>query len=205
FDEHVQPNDHPNESHLSANDSGGAIFLNDSGDGVWKLAGINYAVDDLYAMPDIASEFAAAIFDARGYYTYDGTNFTLISGPDPVPTGFYDSRISSELAWIGSVIATPQVGFEGNFLTLTYNKLLVPNSDLTYTVEQSSDLMNWTTATTQDEPGAVTGDIQVIKAKIPVGAGTHLFARLRVTRPPPPPATNLHSPAAPVKMVPIDD
>jgi hypothetical protein len=202
FDEHVQPNDHPNESHLSSGDSGGAIFLKDSDDGLWKLAAINYAVDDLYTVPDLATDFVAAIFDARDYYSYDGTNFTLISGAAPVPTGFYGSRISSELAWICSVIATPQVGFEGNFLTLTYNKLVVPASDLTYTVEQSGDLVNWSTATTQDEPGAITGDLQVIKAKIPVGAATHLFARLRVTRPA---ANNLHLPATPVKMVPVND
>ena len=50
FDQHVQPNDRPNESHLSVGDSGGAVFLNDNG--VWKLAGINYAVDDLYTAPD---------------------------------------------------------------------------------------------------------------------------------------------------------
>ena len=202
FDEHVQPNDHANESHLSSGDSGGAIFLNDSGDGLWKLAAINYAVDDLYTMPDVNSQFVAAIFDARGYYTYDGINFTLIGGAAPVPTGFYGSRVSSELAWICSVIATPQVGFEGNFLTLTYSKLLVPDTAVTYTVEQSSDLVSWSTATTQDEPGGVTGDLQIIKAKIPVGPATHLFARLRVTRPA---ATNLHLPAAPVKVVPVND
>jgi hypothetical protein len=31
FDQHTQPNDRPNESHLSAGDSGGAVFLNDRG------------------------------------------------------------------------------------------------------------------------------------------------------------------------------
>lgn len=183
FDQHVQPNDHPNECHLSTGDSGGAIFLNDPTDNTWKLAGINFAVDDLYTTSQESSKFNAAIFDARGFYDYDGTNFTLITGNSPVPTGFYDSRISSELAWIGSVIADPQVGREGNFLTLTYLKLLVPASDLVYTVEQSSDLVSWSTATTQDEAGAVAGDLQTIKAKIDTGTSSHLFARLRVTRP----------------------
>lgn len=183
FDEHVQPDDHPNESHLSGGDSGGAIFLHDADDGLWKLAAINYAVDDLYTAPILSSQFVAAIFDARGYYTYDNTIFTLISGNAPVPTGFYGSRISSELAWICSVIAEPQVGFQGTFLTLTYSRLNVPPSEVTYTVEQSSDLVTWTTATTQDELLSTTGDLQTIKAKIDVGTATHLFARLRVTRP----------------------
>jgi hypothetical protein len=186
FDQPTQPNDHPNESHLSSGDSGGAIFVNDSSDGVWKLAAINFAVDDLYTAPSTDANFVAAIFDARDFYSYDGTTFTLISGDNPVPTGFYGSRISSELAWIGSVIADPQVGREGNFLTLTYWKLMVPVTDLTYTVEESDDLVSWSTATTQDEIVATTGDLEMVKAKIDIGSSTHLFARLRVTRPAPP-------------------
>jgi hypothetical protein len=226
FDQHVQPNDHPSESHLSSGDSGGAIFLNDSSDGVWKLAAINFAVDDLYTAPSTDAKFAAAIFDARDFYSYDGTSFTQISGTNPAPTGFYGSRISSELAWIGSVIADPQVGREGNFLTLTYSKLTVPVTELTYTFEKSDDLVSWSTATTQDEVVATAGDLVTIKAKIDPGTSTHLFARLRVTRPSAPavqparrgnskspivrgahrtPASKLHPPARFIEMVPLDD
>ena len=183
FDQHILPNDHPNESHLSSGDSGGAIFLKDNGDGAWKLAAINYAVDDLYTAPMPSTQFTAAIYDARGFYTFDGATFTQIGGNAPVPTGFYGSRISSELAWICSVMANPQVGREGNFLTLTYTKLLVAPTELTYVVEQSNDLIAWSTAMTQDEPGPTTGDVQTIKAKIDVGTSSALFARLRVTRP----------------------
>ena len=120
----------PNECHLSAGDSGGAIFLNDGG--AWKLAGINYSVDDLYTEPDSHAAFAAAVFDARGYYSYDGTSFTQITGNAPVPTGLYASRISSELAWIGSVIAQARLGREENFLTLTYDRIDAPASDVVY-------------------------------------------------------------------------
>jgi hypothetical protein len=133
FDQHVQAGDHPNESHLSANDSGGAIFLKDAADNVWKLAAINFAVDDLYSAPDLSTAFTAAIFDARDDYSYDGKNFTQLAGAAPVPTGFYGSRISSELPWIGSVIAHPEVGLEEGFVTLTYAKLLIPSSVITYT------------------------------------------------------------------------
>ena len=186
FDQHSLPGDHPNESHLSRGDSGGGLFIND---GEWKLAGINYAVDDLYTAPSSATQFAAAIFDARGYYTSDGKEpptFTQITGDSPMPTGFYASRISSELAWICSVIADPQVGREENFLTLTYARLVAPSTDITYTVEESDDLVSWSTATTQDEIVATSGDLETVKAKIDIGAATHLFARLRVTRPLPP-------------------
>ena len=183
FDQHVLPGDHPNESHLSSGDSGGAIFVKDNSDGAWKLAAINYAVDDLYTAPTASAQFVAAIFDARGFYTFDGATFTQIGGNVPVPTGFYGSRISSELSWICSVIADPKVGREGNFLTLTYTKLLVAPTELTYVVEQSSDLVNWSPADTQDEPGPTVGDVQMIKAKIDTGTSTSFFARLRVTRP----------------------
>jgi hypothetical protein len=184
FDQHVLPNDHPNESHLSSGDSGGAIFINDSG--TWQVAGINYAVDDLYTAPSNDTRFAAAIFDARGFYTSDEKNpptFTQINGIMSVPTGFYSSRLSSELAWICSVIADPQVGLEGNFLTLTYSRLIAPDTDIVYTVEQSSDLVSWSPANTQDETVSTVGDIAKIKAKIDIGTATYLFARLRVTRP----------------------
>jgi hypothetical protein len=211
---------------LSSGDSGGAIFLNDSSDGVWKLAAINFAVDDLYTAPSTIAKFDAAIFDSRDFYTYDGTSFTQISGANPVPTGFYGSRISSELAWIGSVIADPQVGREGNILTLIYSKLTVPVTELTYTVEKSDDLFSWSTATTQDEVMGTVGDLETIKAKIDPGAAMHLFARLRVTRPSAPvvqpakrgnskspitrgarqtPASKLHPPACFIEMVPLDD
>jgi len=181
FDQNGQPTDRPNECHLSRNDSGGGIFLNDNG--TWKLAAISYAVDDLYTAPSTSAQFLAAIFDARDYYSYDGTNFTQITGATPVPTGFYGSRISSELAWICRVIADPQIGMEGNFLTLTYSRLIAPSTDIIYTVEQSEDLVSWSPATVEEDTISTSGDIEKIKAKIDIGTATHLFARLRVARP----------------------
>ena len=91
-----------NEMHMSAGDSGGGQFVLE--DGLWKLAGINYAVDDLFTGSDGSGGFAAAVFDARGFYNQnaDGT-FTLIVGDDPVPTGFYGSRVAAKLSWIESI------------------------------------------------------------------------------------------------------
>lgn len=190
FDQHTQPNDRPNEAHLSTGDSGGAVFLNDGG--VWKLAGINYSVDGyFYARTEtengpVYDQFIAALFDSRGFYYSDempNPTYTLITGNDPVPTGFYSSRISSELPWICSVIADPQVGREGNFLTLTYSKLVAPATEVTYQVEQSTDLVTWSPADTQDQIIGTAGDLQTIKSKIDIGTSTYLFARLSVTRP----------------------
>ena len=184
FDQPVQQSDYPNESHLSSGDSGGAVFLNDGG--VWKLAGINYAVDDLFATASSDTEFTAAVFDARGYYQSDGENpptFTQITGETPVPTGFYASRISSELAWICSKIADPQIGYEQNFLTLTYWRLIAPADEIVYTVQESTDLVSWPPATVQEEIVSTAGDLERVKARIDMGSEHHLFARLSVTRP----------------------
>lgn len=205
FDQNAQPN----ESHLSVGDSGGAVFLKDNG--VWKLAGISFAVDDLYSAPSASTLFNAAIFDARGYYTYAGNNFTQISGAAAIPTGFYASRISSETAWIYSVIdptgdldadkitnlleyalnldpltcdttGLPRVGREGNYVTLTYTKVTTA-TDIGYVVEQSSDLVSWATANTQDEIVSTVGNVQTIKAKVDIGTSSRLFLQLRVSRP----------------------
>ncbi len=89
----------PSEAHLSAGDSGGGVFVFE--DGLWKLAAINYAVDDLYAAPDAGTRFIAAAFDARGYYTPDGLGgFVQIDWNENVPTSFYSTRITPRLAWI---------------------------------------------------------------------------------------------------------
>jgi len=209
FDETGQPGNGPNECHLSSGDSSGGMFINDGS--AWKLAGINYAVDDLYTAADANTRFTAAIFDSRGYYTTDdGTTFTQITGNNPVPTGFYCSRISSELGWIESVIdptgdldgdgipnlmeyalalnpivsdvtGLPQVGHEGNFVTLTYSKVTTA-TDLTYVVQQSSDLVTWQAANAQSQVLATNGSVQTIKAKVDIGTQPQLFLRLQVTR-----------------------
>jgi hypothetical protein len=89
----------PQESHLSAGDSGGAVFLKDGE--VWKLAGINSDVDTFASGPDRGGPYSAVMFDERGSYRSDGT---LVTGTAPVPSGFYAARISSRLQWIYSVI-----------------------------------------------------------------------------------------------------
>ena len=105
-----------NEGHLSSGDSGGGVFVME--DGLWKLAGINYGVDDLYTDADGSGGFAAAVFDARGFYTQndDGT-YSLITGDDPAPTGFYSTRVAARLAWIQSVTGQdPSVLAAENFI-----------------------------------------------------------------------------------------
>ncbi len=94
-----------NEAQLSAGDSGGAVFIKDGK--VWKLAGINYAVEGPYNRTNSGDGFNAAIFDLRGLYvTDDGGGWQLFSGK-PITGNFYATRISSHVNWITNVLATP--------------------------------------------------------------------------------------------------
>lgn len=108
------------EAHLSVGDSGGAVFIQDGG--VWKLAGINYSVDgswDYNAAVD-TKEFNAALFDARGLYVgSDGSGWNLVEAEldeegepidEPVPSGFYATRISSYHGDIAAITGVPEPG-----------------------------------------------------------------------------------------------
>jgi len=203
----------PSEAHLSAGDSGGGVFLQDN-NGVWKLAAINYGVDGpFYTDASGDGQFLAALFDARDLYYQDQTNpphYTLISGTDPVPTGFYSTRISSCLDWIYSAIdptgdadgngipnllqyaldlnspfaqgyGPTQGGFSPGTASLTYRKITTA-TQLQYEVEQSTDLVTWTPVTTQDQVVDTRGNVQTIQANVAVGANTSLFLRLRITQ-----------------------
>ncbi len=97
-----------NECHLSSGDSGGAVFINDGA--VWKLAGVNLAVDGPYNTTNSGPGFDAAIFDERGLYTTNST----VGGWDPVlnvgpaqPGSFYSTRVSAHVPWINSIINGP--------------------------------------------------------------------------------------------------
>ena len=172
-----------NECHLAEGDSGGAAFINDAG--TWKLAGINFAVDGpLYHGAAGEGEFTAALFDARGYYYRDRNGiYVLIEGANPAPTALYPTRISRRLPWIATTVAAPVLAREGTDLTLTYTKFVMPESDLVYRVEQSTDLASWTTAPTTEDAQPPIGSVQIVKARVPVGGTTKLFLRLRISRP----------------------
>jgi hypothetical protein len=92
----------PNEADLAIGDSSSPVFIND-GSG-WKLAGVAAVVDGPFNTTDTGAGFNAAIFDESGLYVQDNGSWTLVSGPGPVPSGFYASRISQRLAWIDSIV-----------------------------------------------------------------------------------------------------
>ena len=54
--------------------------------------------------------------------------------------------------------------------------------ELTYIVEESTDLTNWFTASTVDEMGSPSGSTAIVKAKVDITGLSSLFLRLRTTQ-----------------------
>ncbi len=103
------------ESHLSVGDSGGAVFIDDAG--VWKLAGINFGVDNYFDdNADHSTYYKAALFDVGGTYFNDnplgapGAWTLLPDTPTDLPTAFYSTRISNRVGDINLIIGVPEPG-----------------------------------------------------------------------------------------------
>lgn len=94
------------ESMLSNGDSGGAVFVK-SASGTWKLAGLNFSVDGPFRIRPTSENFLATPFDEGGLYIADNPVFQVPDGAQDVPGVSYASRISSNLAWIRSIIGNP--------------------------------------------------------------------------------------------------
>jgi hypothetical protein len=99
-----------NEGVLSIGDSGGPVFMQEGG--VWKLAGINYAVESAFNTVGTGTGFNAAIFDRGGLYqsTSGGTSgpWSYVT-PDVAnkPASSYSSSIPANSAWIATVVPEP--------------------------------------------------------------------------------------------------
>ena len=100
-----------NEATVASGDSGGGVFIQDGG--IWKLAGINFAVEAAFRTSAGGSTFNAAIFDAGGlYFDFDGSGpnpFLLVPdlAGDQVPS-MYASRVSTHAGWIESTTGVPE-------------------------------------------------------------------------------------------------
>ena len=88
---------------LAPGDSGGGVFIQQNG--VYALAGINFAVDgpyNVHAANDpnykASDAFNGAMYGQSGLF-FDGTNTPL----GATPATSYASRLSTEIAWIDSI------------------------------------------------------------------------------------------------------
>ena len=106
---HFDRNGTRNECHLSVGDSSGAMFIRDGS--TWKLAGIHYSIDGPFSLDGTTNtQFDAALVDMGGFYINGPTNSTYVPNqPFDIPSSFYSTRVSANVSWINSVIATAPV------------------------------------------------------------------------------------------------
>lgn len=98
-----------NEATLAVGDSGGGVFI-ESG-GVWRLAGVNYAVDGPYNTEATGPGFFGAIFDEGGLFKGGAGAWQPVPDlPTEQASGFYATRISARLSWIQSVVGAATEG-----------------------------------------------------------------------------------------------
>jgi len=90
-----------NEAHLSAGDSGGAVFVFNASSNAWELAGINLAVDGPFSNSSTGTNpFDAAMFDTTGLFVQGDQSW--IAAPNP--SAFYATEIAAHRGFIESVI-----------------------------------------------------------------------------------------------------
>lgn len=94
-----------NEADISGGDSGGAVFIQDGP--LWKLAGLNNAVEGPFNTTNSGPGFEAAIFDLGGLFAIVDEQWTFFTpSTTNQPTAFYATPISSHLAWIQAILAS---------------------------------------------------------------------------------------------------
>lgn len=97
-----------NEGILATNDSGGPVFMQEGG--VWKLAGINYAIGPKDVREtQTGPTLEAAVYDYGGLYLDSGGTWTL--QPATIadkPAISYSSSVPANATWVQSVITVPE-------------------------------------------------------------------------------------------------
>ena len=74
----------------------------------------------------------------------------------------------------------PYSDIDATYFSLIYTKALAP-TDLTYTIEESSDLINWSAVVPTNLTLADNGIIRTVKAQVPIMGAQKMELRLRVT------------------------
>ena len=137
-----------------------------------------------YSLAVICSEDGSPFQSWQSLYFGDDAGNDLIAGPDADPS--QDGVVN---LFKYALNLDPNVSLQeglpvpetiGGDLTLTYTKVLTA-TDLTYVVECSTDLINWTTSGITEQVLSDDGTTQQIRASTPTAGVTTKFMRLRVT------------------------
>ena len=111
---------------LAVGDSSGGVFIKDPADNVWKLAGINWALDASYSTSSGSGFFSGALFDRGGFYQ-NGQLVTDTTADNPQRA--WASRIgdTTNTAFINSVTSAPVwVGLSGGMSTPWIRGISIP-------------------------------------------------------------------------------
>jgi hypothetical protein len=97
-----------NEGILATNDSGGPVFMQEGG--IWKLAGINYAVAPVNVRETQSGPtLEAAVYDYGGLYLLVNGTWTLQStGSGDRPAASFSSAVPFNATWVQNVITVPE-------------------------------------------------------------------------------------------------
>lgn len=91
-----------NECDLSDGDSSGGMFIQNGS--TWQLAGIHHGVDGPFSTDGTTNtEFDAALLNMSGFYALGITNNWILV-TESIPSSFYSTRISANLAWINGIL-----------------------------------------------------------------------------------------------------
>lgn len=110
--------DDADEAGLAVFDSGGGVFLLDTDDNTWKLAGINYAVDGPFRYTQNGGAFDATLFDKGGLWEGDNNPTFINDQGQDIPSNAYATRLSVRMDWIDGVLATPVIPEPGTLILL---------------------------------------------------------------------------------------
>lgn len=93
-----------NEGTLGYGDSGGPVFIQQNG--VWSLAGVNYASESPFNTTNTGGGFNAALFDVGGLY-YRSNNTWIYETPTAAdsPAFAFSTSTTARLTWINEVTA----------------------------------------------------------------------------------------------------
>jgi hypothetical protein len=93
------------EATVTGGDSGSGLFIRDQA-GVWKLAGVGFAVESQFNTVPEGDGFSASLFDRRGFYQRDsGGLWQRVPNSATPGTGLFYTRVSTYAAQVEAVLA----------------------------------------------------------------------------------------------------
>lgn len=139
----------------------------------------------------VTSNVATLTVNQLGYAAWRTSNFSneeialeLVSGPAADPDADGLNNLVEYALGLNPKVATtsglPEAGRTSTDWTFTYTRPASDRGDLTYTVQYSTNLTTWSSATTHAR--IVEGSTETWRATVPTSTGSNVFFRLKIER-----------------------